>query len=368
VSEILVVDDGSSDQTRVVAESVPGVKVLSNPGDGAESARQHGFQAATGEFVIFLDSDDLLHPQHVEILVDAATEHPEYVGYVSDVVEFRDAPIFSPLPASDLEGAERYPWARLPGCMTVSPGSVLVRRDVLDAQGGWQDGDLFMWLRLGDKSAFWSVPAGTFYYRLHDGQLINSMSRRKDPASHLRWMIEGIDRVLQTASSKRQREAYPVMEALLATEEAVERLYTADTLLPAHAHAWHKALSALPKKRIGPFCQLVAWSLALRLRRDADFRRRLMRSLSVRGHGSSDATFVLLGNLTEKVPLHQLLTAEPVLHIAMAATRFRVDKWRASLLPSLSAFLKRRFPALRILLRHAYRSLKGGERVASTTD
>src|SRR5687768_14860042 len=61
--EVIVVDDGSSDDTpEVLARFAPRVRALRQPGRGPSEARNFGVSKATGRFIVFLDSDDLLTP------------------------------------------------------------------------------------------------------------------------------------------------------------------------------------------------------------------------------------------------------------------------------------------------------------------
>src|SRR5450432_3070501 len=61
--EIIVVDDGSSDNTKEVSESYPEVKYVFQQNQGLAAARNTGIEHCSGSLLVFLDSDDWLVPE-----------------------------------------------------------------------------------------------------------------------------------------------------------------------------------------------------------------------------------------------------------------------------------------------------------------
>lgn len=79
--EAIIVDDGSTDKTAEIARLKVNTdnrfRLISQDNSGAAGARNTGIAAATGEWVIFLDADDRLEPDHLERLHEAARAMPD---------------------------------------------------------------------------------------------------------------------------------------------------------------------------------------------------------------------------------------------------------------------------------------------------
>lgn len=91
--EVLVVDDGSPDETAAVAEGVAAgddrFRLIRLPhNEGRSAARNRGIDEARGEFVTFIDSDDLYAPSRIEKMVAAARSRPDDDFFIDDVMQF----------------------------------------------------------------------------------------------------------------------------------------------------------------------------------------------------------------------------------------------------------------------------------------
>ncbi|HEY9707406.1 MAG TPA: glycosyltransferase family A protein [Oculatellaceae cyanobacterium] len=77
--EMLVVDNGSTDGSWEKAQALQEsrIRLLQSPKQGPGAARNYGLDFAQGEWIQFLDADDLLEPEHLEQQLAAADENPE---------------------------------------------------------------------------------------------------------------------------------------------------------------------------------------------------------------------------------------------------------------------------------------------------
>ena len=132
--EVIVVDDGSTDDTASVAHSYAEVQYVRQPNDGAPSARNRGLRSSQGDLVLFLDADDRLLPDALAQGVAALGDHPDWAFVTGHVrlIAADGTPETTP-PQAHAAGDQFL--ALLRSNYIWTPGVVLYRRSVLDAVG-----------------------------------------------------------------------------------------------------------------------------------------------------------------------------------------------------------------------------------------
>ena len=134
--EVIVVDDGSTDDTASVAQSFAAVKYLRQPNEGAPSARNHGLRSSQGEFVLFLDADDRLLPDALAQGIAALADHTAW-AFVTGHVRLITADGRAESTPPQVHAAGDQFLALLRSNYIWTPGVVLYRRSVLDAVGAF---------------------------------------------------------------------------------------------------------------------------------------------------------------------------------------------------------------------------------------
>jgi len=228
-SQIIVVDDGSTDQTRQVLEPylAKGVEYVYQPNSGVAVARNSGVSRATGELVAFLDADDVWHPRKLEIQAATLLARPECLMLGTATFDWPGI-----VPAVDVDDTlpRAVCWRDLVIKNYFTTSSVLVRRSALSAAGegpfdpelrGPEDYDL--WLRVSELGPVINLPIQLTGYRTVAGSL----------GRQARTMEAGVGRILQKLS---ERGAWSAR---------------GDAMLCRKAHAFHRYWSAYMYRESG---------------------------------------------------------------------------------------------------------------------
>jgi len=184
--EVIVVDDGSTDNTATVAAEL-GARVISRPNGGLAAARNTGIRSASSDWIALLDADDLwaadkLERQAVRIRPDTALVYSGIHVFDEKGVRYTNPAI----PANSAKTMLRY-------CNPITPSTVLAKREMLMRDGGFREDlnaceDWEMWVRLQKLGEFEAVTDPLTDYFVYP----NSLSA--DPGK----MLRALDQIIET--------------------------------------------------------------------------------------------------------------------------------------------------------------------------
>lgn len=178
--EVIVVDDGSPDESAQIAGRYPGVTVIRQANAGVSAARNRGILRSTGRFLMFLDGDDFLRPGMLAAAARAFAQDADadVVHGFADVVEEDGERVVAEFGGHDLAVD---PFHTLLSSNVGPPVTFVVRREVL-ARAGLFDAtlrsceDWDFWLRVAASGAkFRRVPDMRGVYRLVPGSLSKNL-------------------------------------------------------------------------------------------------------------------------------------------------------------------------------------------------
>ncbi|MYA76735.1 MAG: glycosyltransferase [Gemmatimonadetes bacterium] len=183
-AEIIVVDDGSTDDTPALVRTFPGVRYLRQENQGVSAARNHGIGAAKHEWIALLDSDDEWLPRKLERQWSALERDPRLRFCHTDEIWIRKGRRVNPMKKHAKYGGHIFHHC-LPLCV-ISPSSVLIHRDLFERFGMFDPElpvceDYDLWLRICAREPVLYV----------DEPLLLKFGGHEDQLSRAHW---GMDR------------------------------------------------------------------------------------------------------------------------------------------------------------------------------
>lgn len=155
--EVIIVDDGSTDDTAGLIKSLRGsgcVSAVSIPHSGVSRARNTGIKKARGAWIAFLDSDDIWLPSKIEKQLEYLEQHPEFLVCHTDEIWLKNGKMIN----QGKKHAKCEGWFFIPSldlCL-ISPSTVLIHRCVLEKVGLFDESfeyveDYELWLRITSR-------------------------------------------------------------------------------------------------------------------------------------------------------------------------------------------------------------------------
>ena len=217
--ELLVVDDGSTDNTRALLEVIDDSRLhcIFQPNAGRSRARNVALEAARGELVGFLDSDDMFLPGKLACQMAFLDSHPDHaMVYTAAAFIDSDGERTGNAYAAPVAG-RIYPYIAFFRPVTILLPTVLLRRSALDAVGGFDEAmerfeDTDLWRRVAKRHLVGAIDKETCLIRTHCGNVL----ARQNPAK----IKAALDHYV---TKLRHEDAHEVSPAVLSA--GIRRLY-----------------------------------------------------------------------------------------------------------------------------------------------
>ncbi len=217
--EVLIVNDGSTDQIEqwVAGLSEPRVKLISQVNQGVSAARNTGITHAQGEYIAFLDADDLWEPTKLEKQVYSLEKNPA-IGLVYTWTAFIDESA-KPTGVFIISHAEGNVWEQIVVRDMISTGSSpMIRRDCFAKVGGFDPQisggeDRELWSRIAACYPFAVIKECLTLYRRHPN---NTTKNCQKMVQQLRQVIEKTFKSAPTESLYLREHSYGWMHIFAA--------------------------------------------------------------------------------------------------------------------------------------------------------
>jgi len=212
VDEIIVVDDGSTDDTaNQISRNYPNVKLIRQSNLGVSAARNAGIKQAGFEWIALLDSDDTWMPEKISAIQQAQQAQPEILLFHSEEIWIRNGVRVNPMNKHRKSGGWIFEHC-LPLCV-ISPSAAVVHQSLLQSAAYFDETlpaceDYDLWLKICHQFpvAFLDRPLITKYGG-HDDQLSGQFWGMD------RFRIRSLERLLEQQQLTRQQ--YFAAESML---------------------------------------------------------------------------------------------------------------------------------------------------------
>jgi glycosyltransferase involved in cell wall biosynthesis len=252
--EVIVVNDGSTDTTLSIIEKYlkRGIQVITQDNKGQDASFNNGYKQSTGDYIKFMDADDLINAEMIEVQMTSLAGSAEYIAYGEWGRFYNDIPasaIFAGLPYwKDMQPIDFL--IAGPAGVMLQCGIMLVPKTLIEKAGLWDerliifnDTEFFTRVVLASKGIQFTAGAKLYYRSGQAGSVSSQRSRESFQSSYLAFCLIGKQMMAYEPSKRvkslvanmfehRYHEMYPAFPELGEQYKSMISFYGGATSLP----------------------------------------------------------------------------------------------------------------------------------------
>jgi glycosyltransferase involved in cell wall biosynthesis len=249
-----LINDGSTisgynSKLKQVTDKFPEINpvILEKKNGGLADARNFGLYKSKSDYVVTLDSDDIVSNFYIEHLLKAIKLNPDSIGitpYLSDFKDSKDNPsLFNPNAYEYHPTGNFLSTSFLPSNFYGSASAIFRRKRLIDVTGGWDSSDKSMWedwaLYIKLKSIGQDIqvlPEKLYFYRVREDSMVRTYSK-----------YEGVNRLIRNFDSMPVLDSYVLYAQQKYIDEIFHGKYPLEIWNPIYEHAKSETLNEVEK-------------------------------------------------------------------------------------------------------------------------
>lgn len=219
--EIIVIDDASTDNSRVVINDItdPRVKIYLLPQNvGAAQAINHGFLHATAEYICRFDADDKWYPEYLQKAVNALDKYQTAALVHTDVTLIDQNSVVTSLRnnidrPNNLRSLD-YEFESILEKYYINAPTIMGRREIWLKYLPWDErfrkgmGDWYYSLLMLENNPSYFINEPLAYYRVHNSNMHRSMIKDMTAEKNMLFILDSFSKRLNELSNKKRRKIY----------------------------------------------------------------------------------------------------------------------------------------------------------------
>lgn len=187
--EIIVVNDGSTDNTEELLNSYKQIRIINQENSGSAVARSKGIHAASGKYIAFIDADDLWVPWKISTQVECLENNPDAGMAFNSWLEIHNEndmlPRYQPCQEELLEvdnGLSGWLYAKLLMDCVIHTSSVIILKSICEKVGDFnlklrRGQDYDYWIRVSQVTKIIKLKSVLSAYRIHESSITYTLPK-----------------------------------------------------------------------------------------------------------------------------------------------------------------------------------------------